>query len=100
MRLRFAAIVVMSFCLSLFAQPVKIGVALPLFQGSDDYSKKQLGSEILDGMKFALNEFTKSKKIKVSFEVMDTQRDPRLAAEIIQGFGEDQSVSCVLGPVF
>jgi len=82
------------------AQTVKIGVALPLFEGSEDNLKKQLGSEILDGMKFALNEFTKSAKIKVSLEVMDTQRDPKLAAEIIQGFGEDSSVSCILGPVF
>jgi len=82
------------------SQQVKIGVALPLFENSEEPSKKQLGSDILDGMKFSLNEFTKSNKIKVSLEVMDTQRDPKQAYEIIKGFGEDSSISCVLGPIF
>lgn len=84
----------------IYAQPVKIGVALPLFEGTDDPAKKQLGNDILDGMKFSLQEFTKSTKIKVSLEVMDTQRDPKQAYDIIKGFGEDSSISCVLGPVF
>jgi ABC-type branched-subunit amino acid transport system substrate-binding protein len=79
---------------------VKIGAALPLFQDSDDKTRQQLGKEILDGAKYALNEFTKSTKMKVSLEVMDTQRDPKIAAEIIAGFGEDKDVSCVLGPIF
>lgn len=82
------------------SQNVKIGVALPLFENSEEPSKKQLGSEILDGMKFSLNAFTKSNKTKVSLEVMDTQRDPKQAFEIIKGFGEDSQISCVLGPVF
>jgi len=89
------------FMLSLsYSQNIKIGVALPLFESSEDPAKKQLGGDILDGMKFSLNEFTKSSKIKVSLEVMDTQRDPKQAYEIIKGFGEDSSISCVLGPVF
>ena len=83
-----------------YSQPVKIGVALPLFEGSEDISKKQLGNEILNGLKFALNDFTKSTNIKVSLEVMDTQRDPKQAFEIITGFGEDSSISCVIGPIF
>ena len=82
------------------AQTIKFGVALPLFEGSEDPAKQQLGNDILDGMKFSLNEFTKSTKIKVSLEVMDTQRDPKQAYEIIKGFGEDSSISCVLGPIF
>jgi len=92
--------IIYSFNVSLNAQPVKIGIALPLFEGTDDPAKKQLGNDILDGMKFSLAEFTKSTKIKVTLEVMDTQRDPKQAYDIIKGFSEDSSISCVLGPVF
>jgi ABC-type branched-subunit amino acid transport system substrate-binding protein len=95
-----AVILFFSFFINSNAQNVKIGVALPLFEGTDDPAKKQLGNDILDGMKFSLSEFTKSTKIKVSLEVMDTQRDPKQAYDIIKGFGEDPAISCVLGPVF
>jgi len=99
-KLIFTLFFIFIICTSLFAQKVKIGVALPLFEGSEDNSKKQLGNEILNGLTFALNDFSKSSKTKVSLEVMDTQRDPKLASEIITGFGEDSTISCVIGPVF
>jgi ABC-type branched-subunit amino acid transport system substrate-binding protein len=79
---------------------VKIGIALPLFRESEDNTKKQLGNEILDGIKQALAEYTKNGGQKVTLEVMDTQRDPKLANEIIAGFGADSSVIGVIGPVF
>lgn len=79
---------------------VKIGVALPLFTESDDNTKKQLGSEILDGIKFALAEYSKNSSVKITLEVMDTKRDPVAAADIIKSFGEDEGVIGVIGPVF
>lgn len=79
---------------------VKIGIALPLFRESEDNTKKQLGNEILDGIKQALAEYTKNGGQKVTLEVMDTQRDPNLANEIIAGFGADSSIIGVIGPVF
>lgn len=79
---------------------VKIGVALPMFSDSEDDSKKQLGSEILDGIKFALQEYSKGAPVKVTLEVMDTKRDPVLASDIIRAFGEDESIIGVIGPVF
>jgi ABC-type branched-subunit amino acid transport system substrate-binding protein len=93
-------------CLCIFSvdsysqNTVKIGVALPLFRESDDNTKKQLGNEILDGIKFALGEYSKNGGTKVTLEVMDTQRDPKVANEIIAAFGEDSSIIGVLGPVF
>ncbi len=79
---------------------VKIGVALPMFSESEDNTKKQLGTEILDGIKFALTEYSKNAPVKVTLEVMDTKRDPVTANEVIKGFGEDESIIGVIGPVF
>ena len=94
-----AAIVIYS--LPVFSQgTVKIGVALPMFTDSEDNSKKVLGNEILDGIKFALTEYSKNASTKVTLEVMDTRRDPLTANEVIKGFGEDESIIGVIGPVF
>jgi ABC-type branched-subunit amino acid transport system substrate-binding protein len=79
---------------------VKIGVAFPMFSESEDNTKKQLGTEILDGIKFALTEYSKNAPVKVTLEVMDTKRDPVTANEVIKGFGEDESIIGVIGPVF
>lgn len=79
---------------------VKIGVAFPMFSESEDNTKKQLGTEILDGIKFALTEYSKNAPVKVTLEVMDTKRDPVIANEVIKGFGEDESIIGVIGPVF
>ena len=79
---------------------VKIGVALPMFSDSEDDSKKVLGNEILDGIKFALQEYSKNAPVKVTLEVMDTKRDPVIASDVIRSFGEDESIIGVIGPVF
>lgn len=79
---------------------VKVGVALPLFSESEDVSKKQLGTEILDGIKFALSEYSKSAPVKITLEVLDTRRDPATANDMIRSFGEDEAVIGVIGPVF
>lgn len=89
------------FSLNSYSQnSIKIGVALPLFRESEDNTKKQLGNEILDGIKQALAEYTKKGGVKVTLEVMDTQRDPKIANEVIAGFGGDSSIIGVIGPVF
>ncbi len=81
------------------SQEVKIGVALPLFEDSGD-SKGALGNEILDGMKFALGEYNKTASLKISLDVRDTKRDMTVTQTIFTDFGEDSSISCVIGPVF
>ena len=87
--------------INVFSQnTVKIGVALPMFSESEDNNKKQLGNEILDGIKFALTEYSKNAPVKVTLEVMDTKRDPVTANEVIKGFGEDADIIGVIGPVF
>ena len=100
---RFLAVSIILFLFGSysFAQnSVKLGVALPLFMESEDNSKKQLGTEILDGIKFALGEYSKNGSTKVTLEVMDTRREPIAASDIIKGFGEDENIIGVIGPIF
>ncbi|MCI0449642.1 MAG: penicillin-binding protein activator [Chlorobi bacterium] len=73
---------------------------MPLFQDSEDKSKKELGSEILDGIKFALSQYSKNGGTKVTLVVVDTKREPSIANQEIEAFGEDPTVVCVLGPIF
>jgi ABC-type branched-subunit amino acid transport system substrate-binding protein len=79
---------------------IKIGVALPLMNESTDNSKKQLGKEILDGIKYALTLYSKDAPVKITLEVLDTKRDPVTASDLIKSFGEDESIIGVIGPVF
>lgn len=97
--------VLIIFSLGLFnrnltAQSVKIGVALPLFEDSDDPSKKQLGYEIDDGIRFAVGDYNKTNAFQVKLDIQDTKKDPALCTSIIKDFGDDSSVVAVLGPVF
>lgn len=79
---------------------IKIGVALPLFTESDDKNKQQLGNEILDGIKFALQKYSKNNDIKITLEVVDTKRDPGLTADLIKSFGENEEIIGVIGPIY
>ncbi len=106
-RLQVLSFIIFVFCFGslnnsdLYSQnTVKIGVALPMFSDSEDGSKKVLGNEILDGIKFALQEYSRNAPVKVTLEVMDTKRDPVIASDVIRSFGEDESIIGVIGPVF
>lgn len=98
--------IVSVFLISLFltplvqAQTVKIGAALPLFEDSDDQNQKQLGTEILNGITFALNEYNRSPKIKVQLITKDTKRDAVLCSELVTELSEVDSVQVILGPIF
>ena len=82
------------------AQTIHVGVALPLFEDSDDPSKKQLGSEILDGIRFAVGDFNKSSAYQIKLDIKDTKRDLSECTSIIKDFGDDSTIACVLGPIF
>ena len=88
------------FCGNTVAQNLKIGVALPLFETSEDKSQKQLGQDILNGIKFSVEQYNKTAKEKVLIDVKDTRKEIPTTANIITGFGEDEDVVAILGPVF
>ncbi len=100
----FFVFTVFLFCIfyihSVQSQTVKIGAVLPLFEDSDDQNLKQLGSEILGGITFALNEYNRSPKIRVQLITKDTKRDPVLCSELATELSEVDSVQVILGPIF
>ena len=80
---------------------IKIGVALPLMNNSDNKNDKNLGSEILQGINDAVTEHNKNyPDNKVEIITEDTKRDPSTALEIINKFGSNNKVIAVFGPVF
>lgn len=91
---------ILFFASPALCQNLKIGVVLPLFEDSQDKTQKQLGAEIISGIKYALDEYNKSATEKINIELRDTKKDPALTEEIINEFGDDQDIICVLGPVF
>jgi ABC-type branched-subunit amino acid transport system substrate-binding protein len=98
--LLFVLISVLTLSNPVFAQDVKVGVALPLFEDSGDESRGELGNEILNGMKFVLSEYNKTASTKVALVVSDTKRDPSVTKTILTDFGEDNTISCAIGPIF
>lgn len=84
----------------LYSQSVKIGVALPLFEDSDDNSKKELGNDILNGIRFALGEYNKTATTRVVLDIKDTKRDINTTVDICKSFASNDSVQCILGPIF
>lgn len=81
-------------------QTVKIGALLPLFDDSNNQNQKQLGTEILNGISFALNEYNRSPKVKIQLITKDTKRDPSLCSELAAELSETDSVQVIIGPIF
>ena len=81
---------------------VKLGVLLPLMRKSESSAMKEVGTEIYEGIQFALEEYQKdpSARVKVSLEVVDTERDPLLASRGVQDLTNDDGIIGIIGPVF
>lgn len=97
--IRCTILLILFFNITVFSQQVKIGVALPLFEGSDDNTQKELGNDILNGIKFSLEENNKN-GLKIVIDVKDTKKDPESSARILSDFGADKEIIGVLGPVY
>lgn len=77
-----------------------IGVMLPLeTKPSGEYSS-QAASEILEGIKFAIDEFNKSRNEKVGLIIRDTKKDVREIKKIKEEFTSLGSLVAVIGPIF
>ena len=81
---------------------VKVGVLLPLFSKVKDQKLQQLGLEFLAGARLAADEQNTRPRTytKVSLEIRDTERDPILAARLIQELVNDPDIVAVVGPIF
>ena len=83
---------------------VKLGVILPLMQKADGASReKKLAYEILDGVKYAVDEYNlKNSKqgVTVVIDVRDSEKDPLVAAREIQPWLDDKEFIGIVGPIF
>ena len=77
-----------------------IGVILPLTSKSMNSMLPTPGEEILEGIKFAINEFNKNRENKVGILIRDTYDDPDKIENIRNEFGSVPGIKAILGPIF
>ncbi|GAB4291286.1 MAG: hypothetical protein Kow0098_10420 [Ignavibacteriaceae bacterium] len=77
-----------------------IGVMLPLTDISAGNQSISAAGEILEGIKFAVWEFNKSRDDKIGILIRDTRNDEETIKVIKEEFISNDAVKCILGPVF
>ena len=78
---------------------IKIGVALPLMLKAENPLTRTLGVEFLDGIQLAVEEYNQKVPVKISLEVRDTERDPSVAARLVENLCSDEKVAAIIGPI-
>ncbi len=79
---------------------IKIGLLLPFLGVVSHVPDQEIASEILNGAKYAADEFSRTSTIRVTLEVRDTQRDLVKIAKEIEELAADPDVIGVIGPIF
>ena len=77
-----------------------IGVMLPLEINSAGQPTSQSALEILEGIKFAVNEFSRDRSDKVGLLIRDTKKDADEIEKIRDEFVTYNSLVAVIGPIF
>jgi ABC-type branched-subunit amino acid transport system substrate-binding protein len=81
---------------------VKLGVLLPLMKKGDPSPVRDVGNEVYEGVQFAVERYglDPGRRITVTLETRDTERDPALATGGARELADDKDVVGILGPVF
>jgi branched-chain amino acid transport system substrate-binding protein len=78
-----------------------IGVLLPLSGTNVPQSAITASNEILEGIKYAVNQFNKNRNSdKIGLIIKDTEFDQNKIDEIKNEFASNQSVKVIIGPIF
>ncbi len=77
-----------------------IGVMLPLEMNSAGEYTNQPAVEILEGIKFAVDEFNKLRNDKIGLLIRDTKKDVNQIKIIKEEFTSLNSIIAILGPIF
>ena len=87
---------------SFSAQPTTtvIGVMLPLEINSAGENSNQTATEILEGIKFAIDEFNKLRSNKIGLIIRDTKKDINEILKIKEEFTSLNSLIAIIGPIF
>ena len=81
---------------------VRLGVLLPLMTSSGASAAGELGTDIYQGIQYALEEYAlrPGPKVNVTLEVRDTERDPLVASRGVQELTAMENVLAIIGPAF
>jgi branched-chain amino acid transport system substrate-binding protein len=79
---------------------VKIGVILPLFEHYPSEPVARIGRELLQGIRYAVDEHNAESNIKIYLDIRDSERLPSRAARHVQELVNDNEVLAIIGPVF
>lgn len=77
-----------------------IGVMLPLEISSTGVYNSQPAAEILEGIKFAVDEFNRLRNDKIGLLIRDTKKDVNQIKKIKEEFTSLNSLIAIIGPVF
>jgi branched-chain amino acid transport system substrate-binding protein len=78
-----------------------IGVLLPLSGTNVPQSAITASNEILEGIKYAVNQFNKDRSgDKIGLIIRDTEFDQNKIDEIKSEFASNQSIKVIIGPIF
>ncbi|MCU0405375.1 MAG: ABC transporter substrate-binding protein [Ignavibacteriaceae bacterium] len=77
-----------------------IGVMLPLDMSSTGVYNSQPAAEILEGIKFAVDEFNKLRTDKIGLLIRDTKKDIIQIKKIKEEFTSLKSLIAIIGPIF
>ena len=79
---------------------IVIGVMLPLETNSFGEFTSQPAAEILEGIKFAVNEFNQTRNDKIGLIIRDTKKDIEEIKKIREEFTSLNSLVAIVGPIF
>ena len=79
---------------------IVVGVMLPLEFDASGQPTAQPAAEILEGIKFAVNEFNKDRVDKIGLLIRDTKKDADEIEKIRDEFVSYNSLVAVIGPIF
>ena len=77
-----------------------IGAMLPLDMSSTGIYNSQPAAEILEGIKFAVDEFNKLRTDKIGLLIRDTKKDVNQIKKIKDEFTSLNSIIAIIGPIF
>jgi len=77
-----------------------IGAMLPLDMSSTGIYNSQPAAEILEGIKFAVDEFNKLRTDKIGLLIRDTKKDINQIKKIKEEFTSLNSLIAIIGPIF
>ncbi len=79
---------------------IDIAIVLPLMNNLRQQEPKELGQELLNGIRLAVLEHNKVGLPKVNLVERDTQRDPGVAARVVTELSSDDKIMAIVGPIF